>query len=253
MLVSVCMATYNGAKYIKEQMDSILSQEFKENKDVKLEIIVSDDGSRDETLKIVESYKDPRIHIFHHTNRHHYRYYNASICASHNFENAMKHASGEYIFLADQDDIWYPWKMDVSLSKLKETGGGMVYTEFDWGDINCKFIGHHTYKNIKFWELKHIGVYGFCMCLSRQELRYILPIPSWNSGHDNWIQFSTVWRKRIHYISKPSALHRWDGKTSVSTSYGRHSKTNRTPPRLLQVIMRLNMYLQVIWRSFIIR
>ena len=58
------MATYNGAKYIKEQMDSILSQRFKENDNVELEIIVSDDGSTDDTISILESYHDSRIKIF---------------------------------------------------------------------------------------------------------------------------------------------------------------------------------------------
>lgn len=54
------MATYNGAKYIREQVDSILNQEFTENKDVEMELVVSDDGSTDDTLKILESYGDSR-------------------------------------------------------------------------------------------------------------------------------------------------------------------------------------------------
>lgn len=57
------MATYNGAKYIREQVDSILNQEFTENKDVEMELVVSDDGSTDDTLKILESYGDSRIKI----------------------------------------------------------------------------------------------------------------------------------------------------------------------------------------------
>ena len=62
------MATYNGAKYIKEQMDSILSQRFKENDNVELEIIVSDDGSTDDTISILESYHDLTVSA----NRYHY-------------------------------------------------------------------------------------------------------------------------------------------------------------------------------------
>lgn len=69
------MATYNGAKYIKEQMDSILSQRFKENDNVELEIIVSDDGSTDDTISILESYHDSRIKIFHHKNYSKYKYF----------------------------------------------------------------------------------------------------------------------------------------------------------------------------------
>lgn len=55
-LVSVCMATYNGGKYIREQVDSILNQEFKENPNVELELVVSDDGSTDDTIQILEAY-----------------------------------------------------------------------------------------------------------------------------------------------------------------------------------------------------
>ena len=66
MLISICMAAYNGAKYLREQVDSILNQEFTENKDVEMELVVSDDGSTDDTLKILESYGDSRIKIFHH-------------------------------------------------------------------------------------------------------------------------------------------------------------------------------------------
>lgn len=60
-LVSVCMGTYNGGKYIREQVDSILNQEFKENPNVELELVVSDDGSTDDTIQILEAYHDPRM------------------------------------------------------------------------------------------------------------------------------------------------------------------------------------------------
>lgn len=124
MLVSICMATYNGAKYIREQVDSILNQEFRVNKDVELELIVSDDGSTDDTLKILESYHDPRIRIFHHRNGKKYKYLNATRACKCNFENAMGKAKGDYIFLTDQDDLWYAWKVDRQLTDLRNMGGG---------------------------------------------------------------------------------------------------------------------------------
>lgn len=73
-LVSVCMATYNGGKYIREQVDSILNQEFKENPNVELELVVSDDGSTDDTIQILEAYHDPRIKIFAHKDKKKYKY-----------------------------------------------------------------------------------------------------------------------------------------------------------------------------------
>lgn len=69
MLVSICMATYNGGKFIREQVDSILNQQFVENKDVELELVVSDDGSTDNTIDILKSYQDQRIKVFLHSNK----------------------------------------------------------------------------------------------------------------------------------------------------------------------------------------
>ncbi len=84
MLVSICMATYNGDKYIREQVDSILNQEFRENPDVELELVVSDDGSTDDTIKILEAYHDARIVIYHHHNTKRYKYLNANRACKHN-------------------------------------------------------------------------------------------------------------------------------------------------------------------------
>lgn len=123
MLVSICMATYNGGKYIREQVDSILNQKFKENQDVEMELVVSDDGSTDETIQILESYRDDRIRIFKHQNKKKYKYLNATRACKCNFENAMSQANGDYIFLSDQDDVWYPWKVDRQLSVLRNVGG----------------------------------------------------------------------------------------------------------------------------------
>ena len=101
------MATYNGAKYIKEQLDSIIPQLRDDD-----ELIVSDDASKDETLKIVESYNDPRIKIFHNENHG----------VAHNFENAMRQASGDIIYFADQDDVWLPGKLDKMEKFIKDGG-----------------------------------------------------------------------------------------------------------------------------------
>lgn len=123
MLVSVCMATYNGGKYIRQQVDSILSQEFKENQGVELELVVSDDGSTDDTIQILQSYGDDRIKIYHHREHRKHKYMNATRQCKCNFENAMRNANGEYIFLSDQDDMWYPCKVDKQLTVLRKRGG----------------------------------------------------------------------------------------------------------------------------------
>lgn len=117
------MATYNGARFIREQVDSILNQEFKENPCIEMELIVSDDGSTDGTIDILENYHDDRIKVFHHDRCRSYKYLNANRKCMRNFENAMMNAKGDYIFLSDQDDVWYPWKIDKSVSMLRKVGG----------------------------------------------------------------------------------------------------------------------------------
>jgi glycosyltransferase involved in cell wall biosynthesis len=111
-MISVCMATYNGAKYIKEQMDSILCQLGKDD-----EVVVSDDGSTDSTLDIVAEYGDSRIKIVRNTGAHNF---------IRNFENSLKAAHGDYIFLADQDDVWLPDKV-AKIMQILRGGTRTVY------------------------------------------------------------------------------------------------------------------------------
>lgn len=247
MLVSVCMATYNGAKYIRGQIDSILNQEFVENENVELEIVVSDDGSTDNTLEILESYHDARIKIFHHANHLKYRYFKANRMASANFENAITKAQGEYLFLSDQDDVWFPFKIDKSLTVLRKHGG-TVAAAFYFGDENLKIGKAMVYEHhIPFFSPKAMGIYGFSMGFAREELKYFLPIPSHVAGHDKYFQYSAMWRKSLHFIDAPCAIHRWSGIHNL-TSFG---KNNVVPPLLVQIYFRLVIYLSVIHRSMV--
>ena len=106
MKISVCLATFNGEKYLQQQIESILIQ-LGDND----ELIISDDGSSDQTLNIIESFSDKRIHIFHNKMNHGF---------IGNFENALRIATGDYIFLSDQDDVWSSDKLRISLQALEK-------------------------------------------------------------------------------------------------------------------------------------
>ena len=97
-MISVCIATYNGEKYIKQQLLSILKQ-IKVND----EIIISDDHSTDKTFNIIKSFNDTRIKFFLNNKGKGY---------TRNFENALEKAHGDIIFLSDQDDIWIDNKVE---------------------------------------------------------------------------------------------------------------------------------------------
>lgn len=110
-MISVCIATYNGEKYIAEQLNSILSQIGKDD-----EVLVSDDGSTDGTIAVIKSINDLRIKVLpppiqiQQTSRNEWFTIN-KITA--NFLNAIKYAKGDTVYLSDQDDVWLPDKVGV--------------------------------------------------------------------------------------------------------------------------------------------
>lgn len=112
-MISVCIATYQGEKYIREQLASILCQ-----LDDADEIIVSDDGSTDRTLDIIRQMADHRIKIVEGPHRH---------SPTLNFERALQEARGDYIFLADQDDVWKPDKVQVCMKWLQEYDLSLIH------------------------------------------------------------------------------------------------------------------------------
>ena len=102
--VSVCMATCNGEKYLREQLSSILLQLHDSD-----EIIISDDASTDRSIEIIASFKDLRIKVF----KHKYR-----LGVIKNFEYALLKASKKIIILADHDDVWLPGKRNLIVDEL---------------------------------------------------------------------------------------------------------------------------------------
>ncbi len=105
--VSIVMCTYNGGKYLREQLDTILAQTYPI-----YEIIIQDDGSTDNTIAIVHEYEKlyPAIIKFYQTTGH--------IGAHMNFKTALVKATGDYVAPADQDDIWMPNKIEVLMNAI---------------------------------------------------------------------------------------------------------------------------------------
>lgn len=193
--ISVAMATYNGQKFIREQLDSIIAQ-----LEAGDEIIVSDDGSTDETLNILKEYSDKFsfIKIFANTNRH-------GVVG--NFENAISRCEKEYIFLSDQDDVWSMDKREKVLEVFKEQKCDLVLHnaniylyESDSYDSECMYdkLGF-TSKLLKvIWRNPYIGC---CMAFKKELKRVILPIPSENKIciHDWWIAICAIKCGKVSY------------------------------------------------------
>ncbi|MDE5432893.1 glycosyltransferase [Elizabethkingia meningoseptica] len=115
--ISVCIASYNGEKFIKEQINSILSQLEDED-----EIIISDNGSTDRTLEVLNEFNDDRIKIFTYKSGFSSKsidYERKLINIYYNFRNAFQNAKNEIIFLSDQDDIWFDNKYSIIKDAMK--------------------------------------------------------------------------------------------------------------------------------------
>ena len=176
---SIAMATYNGEKYIKEQIESIL-----ENMDICDELIISDDGSTDNTVEIIKQYtkKDKRI-----------KYYEGPKCGvKQNFMNAISHTNGKYIFLSDQDDVWAKDKIKKIDKILEETDCNVVVHNAYICDekLNIYKKTFFDFRNSGTGRLRNIykNTYiGCCMAFKRELIDKILPIPNNIEMHDQWI------------------------------------------------------------------
>src|ERR1700733_5344548 len=130
------MCTYNGERYLREQLDSITSQTM-----LPAELIICDDGSVDSTLKIAED--------FAHSSPFKVRVQRNSknLGVTKNFEQAICLSSGEFIALCDQDDVWYPQKLAALSAKLSANPlAGGVFSNADLIDENSRPLGKELWQ-----------------------------------------------------------------------------------------------------------
>lgn len=118
-MIGIAMTTYNGEKYLKEQIDSILNQTVSD-----FELIVCDDVSSDSTMDILNDYaeKDDRVHVFRNEE---------NLGFLKNFEKAIRiclDRGAEYVALSDQDDVWTENHLEVLLNTISSGGGGGILT-----------------------------------------------------------------------------------------------------------------------------
>ncbi len=189
-MISVCIATFNGEKYIKRQLSSILSQLSAGD-----EVILADDSSTDNTLDVVRSFKDSRIHIIDGPNKH---------SPIWNFERALSKASGDYIYLADQDDEWLPDKIKVTQQYLQNYDcivSDNVCINGDGTIISSSFYKLNKTKSGKYYNLLiKNGYLGCCMAFKRKVLEASLPFPSNIPMHDIWIGNVAAFKYNVKFI-----------------------------------------------------
>lgn len=205
-MVSVCMATKNGAAFIKEQLDSILPQLHPCD-----EIIISDDFSRDDTVSIIRSLRDPRIQVIENTSER---------GISKNFETSLNASRGNYIFLADQDDVWLPGKVEKMRNFLQH---------YDLVMSDCQLVDYSLQlKKNSFYDLNNSGkglfknliknsYMGCCMAFTRKLKLRALPFPTDIPIHDFWIGLIGELYFNVHFTREILVLHRrHDSNASTS-------------------------------------
>lgn len=205
-MISVCMATYNGSKYIKEQVESIIPQLTDED-----ELVVSDDGSKDDTLKILSAFRDKRIKVYLNTGEHGF---------VKNFENSLNHSEGDVIFLSDQDDIWKPDKVKRIIPLLDNYDLIVHDAELIDGEGKslCKTYYSLMHEKTGFlanlWKTRWLGC---CMVFKRDVLNVCLPFPEGIVGHDYWIGMMGMVKFKYCFLNDVMISYRRHN-SNVSTS-----------------------------------
>ena len=213
-MISVCMATYNGEKFLKEQVDSILAQLGADD-----ELIVSDDGSTDNTVGILTSYKDKRIKVY----SHHFKGIKDCVgdVVSDNFEHALRLAKGDYIFLSDQDDIWIEGKVEKMVAALNNVdvvvSNAWILT--DNNIKNCKNKIYESRAPLGNYFLRKGKYYGCCMAISSRALKYVLPFPQPLPLHDTWLGLLPELVGGAFFIDEPLIYYRYHGSNVSSNSH----------------------------------
>lgn len=214
MKLSVAMCTYNGEKYIKEQLESILHQNMSID-----EIVVCDDGSNDETISIIEIIQKGNPNKISLYKNH------VNLGSTKNFEKAISICTGDYIFLSDQDDIWKVNKVEEVIQHfLTHPSTEAVFTNGDlMNDKNEKISTHTLWDSVFFIEnqlekpinlLKLISskrnmVTGATLCIKKETKEFILPFPDIKKYyHDEWIAIIIASRKKLDYITEELISYR---------------------------------------------
>lgn len=197
MMLSVCMATYNGADFVVRQLNSVLSQ-LSEND----EVVVVDDGSKDRTVDLIRETYGNRVQV--HVNPE-----NLGVIKS--FEKAISLAKGEVIFLCDQDDEWECDKVEKVLSAFRQSDASVVVHDASvvdakgemihksWNSYNGNVISQGIIGNI----IKNAFT-GCMMAFKKELVPFFTPFPKSIEMHDQWIALVAKLRKeKIVYIDKP--------------------------------------------------
>ena len=211
-MISVCIATYNGEIFIQEQIDSILCQLSSDD-----EIIVSDDGSTDDTISIINSIDDKRIRVIEGPRKQ---------SPTSNFECALKASKGDFIFMSDQDDVWKPNKVNICMEWLQRYDCVVSDAEVTDSSLNPLYPSLYAIMQVRQGRIYNTiwknGYTGCCMAFRRNVLEASLPFPKDIPMHDIWIGNVAAYKYNVKFI--PDTLIYFRRHEDTTSCNGKGSK-----------------------------
>lgn len=220
--IGVAMCTFNGEKYLKEQLDSILNQTVKVD-----EIIVCDDKSTDKTLEILEEYSKNNPAIFKVFKNE------TTLRSVKNFENAISLTTSDYIFLSDQDDIWKANKVEKTVHFFDNNPDlDAVFSNANFINDKSEELPNNLWNSIyfnsdmvgfdelyKYIVLKRNVVTGATFCFKKEVKDYALPFPELRQfHHDHWMAFLVSQKDKLGFIIEELISYRLHDKQQVGSS-----------------------------------
>ncbi len=217
-MVNILMATYNGEKYLKAQLDSLLSQTFDA-----WQLFACDDGSSDHTYAILQDYasRDGRIHISCNAQN--------TGGAKYNFFGLMQRHKSGYVMLCDQDDVWLPEKIERTLQKMHEMEAQfssdtpiLVHTDLKVTDGTLHILSHsyehYTKANFDNTALCHLlteNIAVGCTVMYNQALAaFVGEMPSFFIMHDFWMAQTAAIFGKVGHVDAPTILYRQHANNS---------------------------------------
>lgn len=198
----MCMATFNGERFLQEQIGSILAQ-----LDPNDEVVVVDDASQDATVDVIEQIGDARVKVVRHADNRGY---------VPTFEEALSLARGQYIFLSDQDDIWTPGRVELMIAALQRAELVVGNCEHFGGELT-PFLrlrlrsadSTHRLRNILGIIVGYRLHWGSAMAIRAEFRRLVLPFPQGTlESHDQWLALAANVAASVEYLEEDVVLHR---------------------------------------------
>ena len=229
--IQILLATYNGARFLQEQLDSLFAQTRQD-----FTLLVRDDGSTDNTLQIVRDYQQrypDRIRII--TDRR------KNLGATRNFGCLLEHADADYIFCCDQDDIWKPDKVEMEMREMAvleqadTTVPCLVFSDMmaidEVGHVQNDSVWQQLHLHPDFFTLNRLLVqnipHGCTMLINRPMRNLAVPLPKEALLHDHWIALLAASCGRWKAISEPTVLLRNHGSNVTRKQTGIFDKVKR--------------------------